>query len=196
MRTQEGKTAFIAVYIDNCTIITPNDQIDNIKSLLHQGFHMKYLGPARLVLGLKALQDQDAGALYLCQAGKIQELSHDFGLTSAKPVYTPMDPGLQLPQLKQTSDDNLKLPYQSAVSRLSYIALMTRPDIAYTVNILSRHINTYRQEHWEAAKHMIRYLKTTIDLAICYQALKSEHPINNYPLRFVDADWGGDQHSH
>jgi len=44
VRTRSNKTAFIAVYVDDCTIIAPDEQIDDIKGLLHQGFRIKTWG--------------------------------------------------------------------------------------------------------------------------------------------------------
>lgn len=162
VRTWNNRTAFIAVYVDDCTIIAPDEQIDEIKGLLHQGFRMKDLGRATSVLGLEILRDQGNGAIFIRQARKIHEIVHDFGLASAKPIYTPMDASLRLPTIDKTSDDDIKLPYRSVIGRLSYIALATRPDIAFAVNVLSRHVNAYSRAHWEAAKRVIRYLKTTL----------------------------------
>jgi hypothetical protein len=192
VRTQNNKTAFIAIYVDDCTIIAPDEQIDDIKGLLHQGFRMKDLGKATSVLGLEILRDQGNGAIYIRQAGKIHEIVHDFGLASAKPIYTPMDASQRLPTIDKTSDDNTKLPYRSVVGRLSYITLATRPDIAFAVNALSRHVNAYSRAHWEAAKCVIRYLKTT--LAICYEG-NDAHAATDFPQGFADADWGGDDHT-
>ncbi|ELR21400.1 GagPol, putative [Acanthamoeba castellanii str. Neff] len=74
VRVHDNKTSFVAIYIDDCMIISPNDQIEDIKALLHQGFQMKDLGEAKSVLGLEVLRDQGLGAIYLRQAGKIHEL--------------------------------------------------------------------------------------------------------------------------
>jgi hypothetical protein len=72
---------------------------------------MKDLGEARSDLSLEVLCDCQTLTIYLWQAGKIHELVHDFNLADAKPVYTPMETGLQLPSLKHTADEDLKLPF-------------------------------------------------------------------------------------
>ena len=42
-----------------------------------------------------------------------------------------------------------------------YIAIGTRPDIAYAVGRLASVLDCYRPEHWEAAIRVLRYLKGT-----------------------------------
>jgi len=81
--------------------------------------------------------------LFLHQTGKIQEILHDFGCTNVKPIGTPIEPRLQLYKLDMTENEFLNLPYHSAIGQLSYLAHSSRPDIAFTGNALSRHMNGY-----------------------------------------------------
>ena len=50
--------------------------------------------------------------------------------------------------------------YRRLVGRLIYLAV-TRPDLAYSVHILSQFMQEPRIEHWEAALKVVRYLKGT-----------------------------------
>ena len=56
------------------------------------------------------------------------------------------------------------VPYQELIGSLMYLAMWTRPDIAYPVSILSQFNTNYTWEHWHAAKRILRYLKGTINL--------------------------------
>src|SRR6266571_4760777 len=58
------------------------------------------------------------------------------------------------------------MPYQLLVRSLMYVASGTQPDIAFAVSKLSRFLNCYREVHWQAAVHVVRYLKGTRDLAL------------------------------
>ena len=51
--------------------------------------------------------------------------------------------------------------YASAVGSLMYAMLCTRPDIYYTVSIVSRYQSNPGPEHWTAVKHILKYLNKT-----------------------------------
>ena len=48
----------------------------------------------------------------------------------------------------------------------------TRPDICFAVNTLSQFLTDPRQVHLIAAKHVLRYLKGTVDHGIKYDVNK------------------------
>lgn len=43
----------------------------------------------------------------------------------------------------------------SVLGSLRYLAAGTRPDIAFTVNLLARHSNSPSEPHWEALDHLV-----------------------------------------
>ncbi|KAJ3493262.1 hypothetical protein NMY22_g20234 [Coprinellus aureogranulatus] len=60
-------------------------------------------------------------------------------------------------------------PYLSALGAILYLALMTRPDIAYAVGYLGRFSANPGPKHWAALKHLLRYLKGTADYKLTYK---------------------------
>ena len=91
-----------------------------------------------------------------------------YGQSDAKPATSPMAYGTQLlrpdpnEQLDDVEREHLtNIPYCSLVGSLMYIALGTRPDIAFAVSKLSRFLDCYREPHWQAAVRVVRYLKDT-----------------------------------
>ena len=50
------------------------------------------------------------------------------------------------------------IPYQEAIGSLMYALVATRPDILFTVSILSQFLNNPGWVHWEAVKRIFRYL--------------------------------------
>ena len=82
------------------------------------------------------------------------------------------------------------IPYVSAVGALLYLATATRPDIAYTVSTLCRFNSNPGMEHWKAVKHLMRYIKGTVDMKLTYSPSpsRSDEPFVSY----TDADHGGD----
>ncbi|PHT98288.1 Aluminum-activated malate transporter 8 [Capsicum chinense] len=61
-----------------------------------------------------------------------------------------------------------EVPYLSAIGVLMYLANATRPDIAFSVNLLARYSSSPTQRHWNGIKHILRYLKGTIDMSLFY----------------------------
>ena len=75
-------------------------------------------------------------------------------------------------------------PYHSLVGSLNYLAVGTRPDIAFVVGRLATVFDCYRPDHWDAAIRVIRYLKGTRLLSL---ELGGSNPIR--PIVFSDSDY-------
>jgi hypothetical protein len=58
------------------------------------------------------------------------------------------------------------VPYASLISALMYAAIGTRPDIAFTVGVLSRFLSNPGRLHWNEAKRVLVYLRGTSNYLI------------------------------
>ena len=58
--------------------------------------------------------------------------------------------------------------YGAAIGSLQYLCCTTCPDIAYTVGQLASFTADPGVAHWHAIKHLLRYIKGTMDYAITY----------------------------
>ena len=75
--------------------------------------------------------------------------------------------------------------YRQMVGSLNYLTT-TRPDIAYYVSLLSQFMAKPLQNHWNAAKGVLRYHKGTIDYSIKY--------VDSFDVEltgYSDSDWVG-----
>jgi len=61
-----------------------------------------------------------------------------------------------------------EVPYLSAIGALMYLANCTRPNIAFSVNLLARYSSTPTRRHWNGVKHVLRYLCGTTDIVLFY----------------------------
>lgn len=59
-------------------------------------------------------------------------------------------------------------PYREAIGSLLFLCSVSRPDISFAVNVLSRYVNNPSQQHVNAVKRVIRYLIDTRDYFIRY----------------------------
>ena len=73
--------------------------------------------------------------------------------------------------------------YHQMIGSLMYLKNM-RPNICFAVNTLSQFLIDPRHSHLVAAKHILRYLKGTIEHGLKYD---TNHKINLEG--YVDSDW-------
>ena len=81
-----------------------------------------------------------------------------------------------------------RVPYASAVGSLMFAMICTRLDIAQAVGAVSRFMANPGKEHWNAVKRILRYLKGTLGVTLCYRG--SDFVVKGY----VDSDYAGDLH--
>ncbi|KAK2070872.1 hypothetical protein P8C59_005334 [Phyllachora maydis] len=166
---------FIVTYIDDCLFIGPNiGYITDLKKRLNKVYALEDLGPTAFFLGVQIIRDRPYRRLWLNQSQYIEEAVSRFNLADSKPISIPLQPGLvsQL-QLKEDiasylcNSTEIKL-YQSLVGTAIYIMLLTRVDISFTVQWLSRSLNRPTKSHLNAAKNLFKYLNSTKDYSICF----------------------------
>ena len=120
--------------------------------------------------------------LFLCQRKYALDIISDTGLLAAKPASSPIE---QNHRLAHATGDFLvdPEPYRRLLGRLIYL-VVTRPDLAYAVHIISQFMHQPRQEHWEAALRIVRYLKGTSGKGIL---LSSDSDLSLQG--WCDSDW-------
>ena len=85
--------------------------------------------------------------------------------------------------------------YRMAVGSLLYLACWTRPDISFAVSELSRFVSAPAEAHMKAVKHLVRYLRGTMDLGLLYSKTAGGAGPPSVLTAYVDADWAGDPDS-
>ena len=88
-------------------------------------------------------------------------------MMDCKAIATPMASNLNL--LSDASLDSVDATmYHQMIGSLMYLTNM-RPDICFAVNTLSQFLTDPRHVHLIVAKHILRYLKGTVDYGIKYE---------------------------
>ncbi|GJV37306.1 hypothetical protein Tco_1409783 [Tanacetum coccineum] len=77
-----------------------------------------------------------------------------------------MDLGTRLTKITEGTMVNAT-EYQSLIGCLRYL-LHTRPDLSYSVGLLSRFMQELREQHMKAIRQVLRYVKGTKDYGITY----------------------------
>lgn len=132
-------------------------------------------------------RDRKARTLEMVQPAYLSQMLERFGMQECKPVATPAE-GV-LTRIKAEDGAVPDGEYMSMVGSLLYAAMMTRPDIAYAVQALGRHMQASGPEHVVAAKRVMRYLQGTRELGIKYGPIE---PSKLELAGYCDSDWGSD----
>ena len=130
------------------------------------------------LLGLAIERDRTARTLYISQRSYIELIIRCFNLEDAKPLTIPIDPNTllskdQCPATEEGKEIMKNVPYRKVIGALNWVAVGSRPDIAFIISQLAQFMENPRKTHWEAVKRVLRYLKGTKDLKLTYE--KSEN---------------------
>lgn len=180
---------FIVSYVDDCLLFGPSMKaISTLKKCLNKAFEIEDLGAAAFFLGVEILRDRQNRTLWITQRQYITAALQHFGLIDAATVSIPLQPGLLSPSqpTKALSWSEIK-EFQSLNGTAMYAMLESRPDIAFTVQFLSRHMQQPAKQHLTAAKSQFRYLKGTINYGLRLGG-KDE---SLEPIAYSDSDFAG-----
>jgi len=181
----------LLLYVDDMLIAGSSiNEINLVKQQLAKEFEMKDLGPAKQMLGMRISRNRSEGTLKLSQEKYIQKVLSRFSLHDAKIRNTALGSHLNLskeqsPKIYEEIKYMSIVLYASAVGSLTYVMVCTRPDIAHVVGTVSRFLSNPEKEHWDAVKWILRYLKGTAYVKLCFGNGKSEL------VCFTDSDLGG-----
>ncbi|KAL0386182.1 UNVERIFIED_CONTAM: Retrovirus-related Pol polyprotein from transposon RE1 [Sesamum radiatum] len=154
-----GEFLALLVYVDDILIMGPEESaIIAVKQHLDSLFTIKDLGYVKYFLGLKV--DRSSTGMAITQQKYISDIVSDSNLTNAKPASTSLPQGV-----KFRIDTGVPLAdperYRRLIGRLLYLGF-TRPDVSFVVQQLSQFIHRPTDQHWDAAVHVVRYLKGTL----------------------------------
>ncbi|KAL6328004.1 hypothetical protein AAG906_031348 [Vitis piasezkii] len=177
------KLAIIIVYVDDIILTGDHEEkIDLLKKLLTKEFEIKDLGNLKYFLGMEIARSKKGIAV--SQRKYVLDLLNETGMLGCKPAETPMDTTVKLEESDGSAPVD-KGRYQRLVGKLIYLS-HTRPDIGFSVSVVSQFMNNPTEKHMTAVIRILRYLKMTPGKGLFFQrTTKKEIEI------FSDADWAG-----
>ncbi|KAJ9529876.1 hypothetical protein QJQ45_022318 [Haematococcus lacustris] len=179
---------YLLVYVDDCLLCTQQGDtagLAYVKKQLSSAFKLKDLGEARWFLGMQLTRDRTEGTIKLDQHKFIQELVTANSKSAAHSKPLPMAPAVKLVREGDALDTTLH-HYSALVGSLLYLTCCTRPDIAFAVGALARHMSAPTKQHWAAACSVLCYLKGTADQGLLFGGVSGLQG-------FSDADYAGDK---
>lgn len=181
----DNTKVYIILYVDDLLITGENKKsINKVKQMLSDRFRMKDLGCVKQYLGIDIDYNREEKKMILSQEHYIVSLAEKYNIKDSKGFSTPMEINLKLEPAEKIND---RLKYRNLIGALLYVANGTRPDVAYSVNYMSRFQKSHDDTHYKYALRILKYLYHTRKLKMNYGTVYNEI-LNAY----VDADWAAD----
>jgi hypothetical protein len=195
MKRSNNEFVIIAVYVDDLNIIGTPEELQKAVNCLKEEFEMKDLGKTKFCLGLQI--EHLKNGIFVHQENYVARVLKRFYMDKSHPLSTPMivrslDVNKD-PFRPRENDEELlgpEVPYLSAIGALMYLAGHTRPDISFAVNLLARYSSSPTRRHWNGIKHILRYLRGTMDMGLFFSNVSKSDLIG-----YADAGYLSDPHN-
>ncbi|KAG9446373.1 hypothetical protein H6P81_012501 [Aristolochia fimbriata] len=179
-----GHLLLICLYVDD--LIFTGDSVSMIQEFREAmvcDFAMTDMGLMSYFLGLEVVQTQEG--IFVSQQKYARDILKRFKMLDCNSIRTPMEERIKL--TKEGSGEEVSSTYyKQIVGSLRYLTA-TRPDILFSVGMVSRFMEKPRQSHLQSAKRILRYIKGTISDDILYKSSNSFKLVG-----YTDSDWAGD----
>lgn len=174
---------YLLIYVDDGLLFSQEKYVlDDILNDLRTNFEITTCKPTNFVgMQLEICRE----SIFIHQTKYIEHLLNKFNMTDANPNSVPADPHVKLEKCEAPPEKNIL--YREAVGSLMHTAIVSRPDIMYAVSLVSRFLNNYNNDHWNAVKKIFKYLNATKNFGLCYKQTEK-----NELIGYSDADYAND----
>lgn len=193
-RSRAGRLMLLFVFVDDMQgayAKADEEEWMEAKAMLTRRFETKDLGDSEWMLGMAITRDRTARTIKLDQSLYVLKLLERFNLQQCKTSDTPAECNNN----EQDVEDELTdlRQYQVKVGSLLYLAISTRPDIAFAVHQLSRHMVSPHRRHDKAADRVLRYLAGTQNKGLTFGRAGPQPGGGVEISAYADADWGSNR---
>lgn len=179
----------IALFVDDGLVAGENEkEMIEILKKLSQKFEINYDTATEGKLDYLGMEIEcNSEEIFIHQSKYTERIINNFNFNELNTVFTPIERGMTTDEENFVNDkplDNTK-PYREAIGSLLYLAGISRPDISFAVNYLSRYCNKPMIRHWKMIKRIFQYLKGSTKFGIKFNG-------SSKLIAYSDADYGGD----
>ena len=155
-------------WVDDCNTLGSGKELASLAKSVDVKYGITGLDEVRWVLEMLMERDRPARTISISQEAFIDSILARFNLVDASTVSTSLAPEqlsaadcLNEKDKKDEKEEMGTRSYRELVGALAWLALGTRPGIAFATSSLARCGHSLGHCHWEAAKRVLRYLKGT-----------------------------------
>ena len=181
----------LCLWVDDAMVTTSSDELwEYVRENVDKDSPLSKHGELSWILGMAVTQDKKKGTISVNQSAKITAILEKFGMTEAKAKRTPLPPRWTsqagwIPQTSQERNDTVSrarregLPhvkdyydfitnYRMLLGAVSHLCVWGRNDLKQATYLCARYQATPGIEHWKALRHILRYLRGTINLEMVF----------------------------
>jgi len=119
----------IIVWVDDLLLIGRKGEVVDMKRQIHERFQIKDLGNIKFFLSMLVERDREILTMFLSQQTYMTKIQHRFSMDHCKGCSTPLDLKTKLHLRREVEERTEIQTYQEPVGSLTYVAIITRPDI-------------------------------------------------------------------
>lgn len=185
-----GVDVFLALFVDDGLVASESSRVlKAVITYLKSAFEIT-IGDASRFVGLQIERNRVTKkvekTMFIHQSEYAEKILRKFGMFDAKPVSVPADPNAVL-YPAEDEDECDSVPYREAVGSLMFLAVVSRPDIAFTVNSVSKYLNKHSPAYWMAVKRIFAYVVGTKGRGILYKSGGNESELSAIAMPILRA---------
>ena len=188
-RSPTGGTIHFGTYVDDCIYFGSDDASEAwLERELKSRLTIDFMGELSYYLGVHYEWGHTSDGrltVHCSQEGYIYKMLDQFNLTDAHGVPSPYRSGHLID--RNTHDGQppeakpqLLSDYRSIVGGLNWLSLSTRPDITAATSLLATYLQNPSPGHLDSAKHILRYLKGTVDWGLRFTQPPPNASVDNF----------------
>jgi hypothetical protein len=185
MKRGKQGMVYCLVYVDDMLFAGTKVDVDEAVTVMLQSYEATQ-SDANSFLGMGIKRDRTKRTISLSQPNYVDDMAKKLNFSTEyanRSVSIPMSTG-EISQGEPLPPDN---QFASLIGSLLYLANCTRPDIAFAVNTLARHLRTPHHGHMRMAKQVLRYCIATRDFGLVFGPGTSEADVEI--IGFSDSDY-------
>jgi hypothetical protein len=164
--------------------------VEFVLDKLGKKFKIKDMGHPENFLGMEIHYEKQARILTISQKHYIAGILEKFGHMVEFPKTTPMSSNFFKMMGEHEHDEYVEVPYRQLLGNLLWASVCTRPDLSFSVNMLSQFLSKPTKFLWEALLRVVAYLMNTREIGLVFSS-KADNGMKRL-LMFVDSEWAGD----
>ena len=138
---------YLAVFVDDGLVASNNvETLKIIIQRLNETFKIT-VENSNIFVGLQIERNRERKTLKIHQSAYTRKIIEKFGMANAKTVSVPADPHAALSPTEEDDGKFSNVPYREAVGSLVFLAAVSRPDIAFAVNSVSKYLSKHNATH-------------------------------------------------